>query len=85
MFVQLPTGGCGGQGVHWHIGRVHGVGSGGEGEVGARDSCLKVGGGHCPLDRDFLVTRWNSEKVGMFRSLQPSDSEGQRIVITAIR
>ena len=83
MFVQLPTGGCGGQGVHWHIGRVHGVGSGGEGEVGAGDSGLKVGGGHCPLD--FLATRWDLEKVGMFRSLQPSDSEGQRIVITAIR
>ena len=55
MFVQLPTGGCGGQGVHWHIGRVHGVGSGGEGEAGARDSCLKVGGGHCPLDYVYFV------------------------------
>ena len=32
-----------------------------------------------------LVTRWDLDKVGLFRSLQPSDSEGQRIVMTAIR
>ena len=32
-----------------------------------------------------FVLRWDLDKVGLFRSLQPSDSEGQRIVVTAIR
>ena len=38
---QLPTG-CGGEGVQGHVGRVHAVGGGGEGEAGSRHTCLQV-------------------------------------------
>merc|ERR1711971_707397 len=36
------------------------------------------------LVQGTLASRWDVEKVGLFRSLQPSDSKGQRIVMTAI-
>ena len=39
---QLPTGGCGGEGVQGQAGRVHAVGNGGEGKAGSRHTCLQV-------------------------------------------